>query len=226
MQIIQAESLYRHPQKEMRYLGEYPQQCGKERLSWVSCECGPDSKQGAIHILDLNTLERQTHKLPGRVGFAIPESSEGQFLVGCEQELGMFDSNDGSFRAMASISEFEPSGTCINHGISYQSAVFFGSKNADAEQGSAGLYVWVEGELIRLRDSQDISNGKAVWERDGNLMLIDIDSPSKIVTCSKLSEDLRELGDSEVVLDFREGDPVPGRMSALPGFPPSYHLDV
>ena len=63
-------------------------------------------------------------------------------------------------------------------------------------------------KLIRLRDDQICSNGKAIVKsEDGGLSLLDIDSPTRQVVRYPIDIPAGRLGDAQVVIDFA-GDPA------------------
>jgi sugar lactone lactonase YvrE len=71
------------------------------------------------------------------------------------------------------------------------------------------LYRGSDRKLIRLRDDQICSNGKATLVHNGSLRLIDIDSPTRQVVSYPLDVAGGTLGDPEVVLDFTSDPGVP-----------------
>ena len=98
-----TELLLRPAASELRFLPEGPYPYGEGRLSWVSIQHGLESTVGAINVFDFASGENKSFELPGRPGFAFPTNHEGTFVVGCERQLGLFDTTGGEWSPMSEV---------------------------------------------------------------------------------------------------------------------------
>ncbi len=197
------------PQSDaLRYLPEGPIPLGDSRFSWVGIQHGPGSTHGSLNIYDLSTDKNQSFDLPGRPGFAIPCDSNDRFVIGCERSLGIFNTSDQSWKPFCEGVDADVENTIINDGMAYENNLIFGTKDLEFATKKAGLYLYrgADGKLIRLRDDQICSNGKAIVADDDGLTLIDIDSPTRQIVRYKIDIDAGKLSEAEVVIDFA-GDP-------------------
>lgn len=203
---------------ELRFLPEGPYSLADGRLSWVGIQHGSESTIGSVNILDLDSRTNQSWNLPGRPGFAFPTSKAGTFICGVERALGLFDTSTSQWTSLVENIDSAVDNTIINDGVVYGSHLIFGCKELEFKTKKAGLYLWKDGrELIQLRDDQICSNGKAVIQReDGQLWLIDIDSPSKTITRSALDLQTGSIGDPETVVDLTDQDVFPDGMLVTP----------
>ena len=187
------------------------------KLSWVSIQHGLESTVGAINVLDFASGENKTFKLPGRPGFAFPTNREGTFVVGCERQLGLFDTASGEWSPMSEV-EAGVEGTIVNDGVAFSGGLVFGAKDLKFAEKKAGLYLWrrSDGQLIKLRSDQVCSNGKII-EGDGDqVSLLDIDTPTKNVVRYRLDMAAGTLSEAEVVLDLNSREDFPDGMIATP----------
>jgi len=195
----------------LRFLPEGPIPLNdRGRFSWVGIQHGLDSSTGSINVLSLDTMDNLSHQLPGRPGFAIPCQTENRFVAGMERELGFFDVSDGSWTPFCDGIDAGVENTIINDGSVFEDNLIFGTKDLSFSEKKAGLYLYRgrDKQLIQLRDDQICSNGKAIRRAaDGTLMLIDIDSPTRMVVQYPLDIDGGCLGEPEVLIQF-EGDPA------------------
>ena len=92
-------------------------------------------------------------------------------------------------------------------GSSNEDNLIFGTKDLEFATKKAGLYLYrgSDKKLIRLRDDQICSNGKAIQQTaDGGLRLLDIDTPTRQLVAYRLDIKSGSLGAAEVLLDFFE----------------------
>lgn len=214
-----AELLYLPDSDEARFLPEGPTALGPGKFSWVAIQHGPDATTGSINIFDVATNTNEQFDLPGRPGFAKPTSRPGVFVVGCERQIGLFDTADGTWKVLADDVDKDVEGTVINDGTLYAENIVFGTKDLEFKTPKAGLYLFqgATGKLIRMRDDQVCSNGKDVIDAGtGGLHLIDIDSPTKKVVRYRLDMDRGELHDCETIVDLTELEGVPDGMTMTP----------
>jgi len=215
----QAELLMMPASDAERFLPEGPTALGVGKFSWVAIQHGPDSHVGSLNIFDVLSGQNQQFLLPGRPGFAKPTTQEGLFVVGCERELGLFNTLDGTWTPIAQGVDQDVTGTIINDGTVYADNLLFGTKDLEFKTQKAGLYLYrgADKRLIRLRDDQICSNGKDVIDSGaGGLHLIDIDSPTRKVVRYRLDIANAQLSDPETVVDLTGFDGVPDGMTLTP----------
>jgi len=197
----------------LRFLPEGPIPLNNRgSFSWVGIQHGLKSHTGSINVLNLETMENLSHQLPGRPGFAIPCETENRFVVGMDRELGFFDLSDGSWTPFCEGVDADVDNTIINDGWAFEDNLIFGTKDLSFSEKKAGLYLYRnrDKQLIRLRDDQVCSNGKAIRRAaDGSLMLIDIDSPTRRIVQYPLDIDGGRLGEPEVLIQFEGEAAVP-----------------
>ncbi len=198
--------------EELRFLPEGPYAIDNNRFSWVAIQHGANANFGSLNIFDLSNNTNQSFPLPGRPGFAFPTSMSNVFVVGCERSLGFYDANTGDWQVFEDQVDHDVENTIINDGLVHRSNLIFGTKDLEFKTQKAGLYLWrkKDRKLIRLRNDQICSNGKAVIEQvDGTVLLYDIDTPTKQVACYIIDIDEGTIGPRQVALD----------LSNLPFFP-------
>jgi sugar lactone lactonase YvrE len=193
---------------QLRYLPEGPRPIADNQFSWVAIQHGPDAKVGSLNIYDIATDENRSFTLPGRPGFAIPSESPTRFVVGCERSLGIFDVTDQTWQPFCEGVDADVDNTIINDGLAYQDNLIFGTKDLEFATKKAGLYLYrgSDRQLIRLRDDQICSNGKAIVADDQGLTLIDIDSPTRQIVHYRIDMDAGTISAPTVLIDFA-GDP-------------------
>ncbi|MFK8110560.1 MAG: SMP-30/gluconolactonase/LRE family protein [Rubripirellula sp.] len=195
----------------LRFLPEGPIPLGESRMSWVGIQHGADAKVGSLNLLDLATGENVSHELPGRPGFAFPCDTPDTFVVGCERELGLFNTKTNHWQSFCEGIDADVTNTIINDGLVYQDNLIFGTKDLEFATKKAGLYLYrgSDKKLIRLRDDQICSNGKAIRSSEAGLELIDIDSPTRQVVCYPIAIEAGTLGEPKVILDLTDDPAVP-----------------
>lgn len=210
--------LFRPESAELRFLPEGPYSLPDGKLSWVGIQHGGESTIGSVNILDLASGTNQSFELPGRPGFAFPTSTAGVFVCGVERSLGLYNTNDGSWKALATDIDSSVDNTIINDGVVFDGHLIFGCKELEFKTKKAGLYLQhADGRLIQLRNDQICSNGKAVQKNaDGTLTLVDIDSPSKTITVSQLDVNAGTVSEPKVVVDLTAEDVFPDGMLVTP----------
>ena len=209
--VIQATQLNVPDSDALRFLPEGPYQLSSRIFSWVGIQHGADATHGSLNRYDLASGENVSLDLPGRPGFAFPCQTPNRFVVGCERELGFFDSETVSWEPFCKGVDSDVSNTIINDGLAIGDNLIFGTKDLEFATKKAGLYLYRgrDRQLIRLRDDQICSNGKAIQQNGNGLYLIDIDSPTRQVVRYPLDIDAGTLRDPEVVLDLTDDPAVP-----------------
>jgi sugar lactone lactonase YvrE len=211
VEIIEAAPLKTPDTAALRYLPEGPYQYQPGMFSWVGIQHGDDSNHGSLNLYHFTTQKNQTFDLPGRPGFAFPCHTPNKFVVGCERSLGFYDIESGTWETFCEGIEEGVTNTIINDGLAFEDNLIFGAKDLEFAHKKAGLYLYRgrDSQLIKLRDDQICSNGKAVQQIDGKTFLIDIDSPTRQVVRYPLDIDAGTIGDAEVILDLTEEAAVP-----------------
>lgn len=210
-EIVQATPLA-HPQTDaLRFLPEGPYQIASGEFSWVGIQHGLQATSGSLNRYCFSTGENHSVDLPGRPGFAFPCQTPGRFVVGCERSLGFFDVQSGQWEPFCDSVDEDVEGTIINDGLVVDDNLIFGTKDLQFATKKAGLYLYRgrDKQLIRLRDDQICSNGKAVVGSGDQLQLIDIDSPTRQVVRYQLDVAAGTLSDPEVILDLTDDAAVP-----------------
>ena len=219
MQTIETEILYRPESAALRFLPEGPYQLPDGRMSWVAIQHGVDSTLGSINILDLETGHNESFALPGRPGFAFPTDQPGVFVTGIERSVGLFDTRNSTWNAFINDVDSDISNTIINDAVVYDGNLIFGLKELEFKTKKAGLYLWrrSDRQLIRLRNDQICSNGKAVVKNpDDTLTMYDIDSPSKQIIRCRLDIEAGTVSNFEVVVDLTSEKIFPDGMILTP----------
>jgi len=214
-----AEVLHRPATEGLKFLPEGPYPYGPNHFSWVAIQLGPDEKTGAINIFDWIKKTNQAYTLPGRPGFAFATDHPGTFVVGCEHQIGFFSVLDGSWKPFVNDVDSDKQGTIINDGLVFDNNLIFGTKDLEFKTKKAGLYLFRSSDrkLIRLRDDQICSNGKAVVKISENrVRLFDIDSPTRKVVSYDIDIELGTSSEATVVLDLTADAAVPDGMILTP----------
>ncbi|MCA8977071.1 MAG: SMP-30/gluconolactonase/LRE family protein [Planctomycetes bacterium] len=202
----------------LRHLPEGPCALRSGLVSWICIEHGAGAGIGSLNRYDLESRRNESFALPGRPGFAFPCATAGHFVVGCERSLGIFDLGSGSWSPFCDGIDDDVDGTIINDGLVYEDNLIFGCKDLEFRTRKAGLYLWRgrDRRLIRLRNDQVCSNGKAIRKVAGRLELLDIDSPTRQVVACDLDLDAGMLGAPRVVLDLTADPAVPDGATLTP----------
>lgn len=214
-----AQLLFEPASSELRFLPEGPYPAGAHHISWVAIQHGPTATCGSINRLDLTSQENISWQLPGRPGFAFADPTGELYVTGCERELGVFDTRDGTWQPLADGIDADRQGTVINDGTLWEGNLIFGTKDLKFETPKAGLYLWrrSDRQLIRLRDDQTCSNGKAIRAAaDGGLELLDIDTPTKRLVAYPLDLAAGILGSPRTLLDLTDQPDFPDGMILTP----------
>ena len=219
MNTTECRILFRPESEELKFLPEGPYSLSDGRFSWVGIQHGADATVGSINILDAAAGTNQSFELPGRPGFAFPTSTPGVFIAGVERSVGTFDTNSGTWTEIVGGVDGAVENTIINDGVVYEDNLIFGCKHLEFSDKRAGLYLWRQKDqsLIQLRNDQICSNGKAVLKSDdGNLTLVDIDSPSQTITRCGLDIEAGTVTDPEVIVDLTSENVFPDGMVVTP----------
>ena len=213
-----CEVLFRPKTNGQRFLPEGPISLGPDVFSWVAIQHGKNSLIGSLNIYDCESGTNESHELPGRPGFALPTTGDHEFICGTNRTLGLYNTSSRRWNILAEDVDSEVEGTIINDGCAHEHNLVFGCKDLNFEEAKAGLYLWrgADQKLIKLRSDQTCSNGKAIVERDGGLVLFDIDTPKKTVVSYSLDIEAGTLSEATTVLDLNELDMFPDGMILTP----------
>lgn len=215
-----AEVFFRPDSDDLRFLpeGPYPTTRSGE-LSWVAIQHGQHACVGSINLLNLDTRKNQSFELPGRPGFAFACDDDLSFVIGCERSVGRFTPQTGVWNVFCEGVDRDVENTIINDGLIWEDNLLFGTKDLEFKTKKAGLYLWrgADRKLIRLRDDQICSNGKAIRQTAAGLELIDIDSPTRQIAAYSLDIASGELGPRRVLIDLTKDPAVPDGMILTPG---------
>ncbi len=219
MKITESTVHYRPEAAALRFLPEGPYSLSDGRVSWVGIQHGADAVVGSINILDLSTELNQSFTLPGRPGFAFPTDRAGEFVTGVERSVGLLDTRASRWVPFITDVDGDVNNTIINDAVIFEGNLIFGCKELAFKTKKAGLYLWRRRDkvLIRLRNDQICSNGKAIIRNpDHSLTLFDIDSPSKQITRCPLDIEAGTVGSPEVVVDLTSEDVFPDGLILTP----------
>lgn len=211
--------LFRPETAAQRFLPEGPYPVGSDCLSWVAIQHGKDAQTGSLNVLNLASGTNQRFDLPGRPGFAFPTNRDHEFVIGFERQLGLFNTQTGEWKILASNIEEDVRGTIINDGVAFDGGLIFGCKDLKFAEQKAGLYLWRRSDrkLIRLRNDQICSNGKVILGSGDRVTMFDIDSPKKTVVRYDIdvASGTATLHEKPIV-DLRSGSVFPDGMIATP----------
>lgn len=203
---------------EHRFLPEGPYPCGPGKFSWIAIQHGSDRTDGSLNIYDLNTKTNRNFPLKGRPGFAFPTTRAGEFVLGMEHALELFDTETNQTARLADGIDQGVTGTIVNDGVAFDGGIVFGCKDLKFAEKKAGLYLWRsrDRKLIQLRDDQVCSNGKIVFGSGDEVTLLDIDTPTKTVVRYTLDVARGKLSEPRIMVDLRDRGDFPDGMIATP----------
>jgi sugar lactone lactonase YvrE len=222
MKTTEARVLVRSDEEEDRYLPEGPRPVtldGRDALVWVNIQTAPDVARGAVHARFFDDGEQGVWNLPQRPGFVFPTDRPGTVFVGMEKRLGLLDLATNDFRELATIPDPNPR-TIINDGevVPGGRAVVFGTKDVKFADPVAELYLFTldDNAVSLLAGGQTCSNGKAFAYYGGDLVLFDIDTPTRKVARYRLDLGRRVAVRDGVALDLGHFPGFPDGMRAAP----------
>ena len=212
---ITAEVLFLPESSELKFLPEGPIDLGGGKFSWVGIQHGADSQVGSLNVYDLNTQTNDSFPLKGRPGFALPTVNSGQFIIGLERRVELFDIRGGKPDVVCEGVDADFENTIINDGVACSQGVIFGTKHLEFSEKIAGLYFlrMSDRKLFPLRGGQICSNGKVILEdTPESISFLDIDTPTKSVVKYVLNPQDGTLSEPETVLDLNDVDAFPDGM--------------
>lgn len=199
--------------EEGRFLPEGPRVVG-ESVVWVNIQTAPGAATGQLYQADLGDPKSViVHELPGRPGFALPTDRPGQWLLGIDHVVGVYDTAIGLWTPLAMLPNTDPR-VIINDGeVSPDgTAVIFGTKDTQFQSPIASIYLFTpaDNRLTLLAGRQTCSNGKVF--ADGGRTLFDIDTPRKVVTRHRFDAEARTLTEDGIAIDLRGRGDFPDGM--------------
>ena len=215
METLNADVLMTPDSEELKFLPEGPIDLGAGKFSWVAIQHGAESSIGSLNVYDLNTRTNGCFPLEGRPGFALPTEQPGQFLIGLERRVELFDIRGGKPEVICEGVDADVENTIINDGVACSQGVIFGTKHLEFSEKIAGLYFlrMSDRKLFPLRGGQICSNGKVILEETPEqVTFLDIDTPTKTVVKYVLDPQQGTLSDPEVVLDLNDVAAFPDGM--------------
>jgi sugar lactone lactonase YvrE len=210
-----ARVIVRFEDDEDRFLPEGPRVVtldGREALLWVNIQTAPDALAGAVHVRYFDDGEQGVWNLAGRPGFIVPTDRPGTVFVGMEKQVGLLDLETNEFTSLATIPDDNPR-TIINDGevVPGGRAVVFGTKDVRFKDPIAGLFVYTldDNMVSLLAGGQTCSNGKVFAHYGSDVVLFDIDTPTRKVVRYRLDLVRKVAAFDGVALD----------LAGEPGFP-------
>ncbi|MDB5310555.1 MAG: gluconolactonase [Gemmataceae bacterium] len=227
------------PDEEGRFLPEGPRAVdldGDDFLVWVNIQTAPDARTGTIWGQATGPdLDRFHIPAPGRPGFALPVAGGNRVLVGLDKELRVCDLDEVTWSdPIARIPDTDPR-TIINDAevVPGGKAVVFGTKDTRFAAPIAQLYLYTvdDNRVSVLADGQTCSNGKVFAAEGHELILYDIDTPTRTIVRYRLDvaartaihqgvaidltqwpgfpDGMRSCGDGTAIVAFYNPEPVP-----------------
>lgn len=208
------------PDEESRFLPEGPRPAtidGDEFLVWINIQLGKDATTGTIWGRATGPDLDQFHiPAPGRPGFALPVAGGNKLLVGLDKELRVCDLDEATWSdPLARIPDTNPR-TIINDAeiVPGGKAVVFGTKDTRFADPIAHLYLYTvdDNRVSVLADGQLCSNGK-VFATDGpDVILYDIDTPTRTIARYRLDVATRTVVKQGVTIDLHQWPGSPDGM--------------
>jgi len=215
VETLNADVLFAPDSVELKFLPEGPIDLGSGKFSWVAIQHGAESTSGSLNVYDMNTQTNGCFPLDGRPGFALPTEQPGQFLVGLERRVEIFDIRGGKPDVICEGVDADVENTIINDGVACSQGVIFGTKHLEFSETIAGLYFlrMSDRTLFPLRGGQICSNGKVILkDTPEKIVFLDIDTPTKTVVKYILNPNDGALSEPEVVLDLNDVAAFPDGM--------------
>ncbi len=170
-----------------------------------------DIMAGEIHCL-LPGLDKWTkHSIGQQVGFAIP-NDVGQFLVGLQQGIAVFDPSSNSTTFLSNI-ESELMGNRFNDGkCDANGRLWAGTMNLEAKPKAGNFYSMDENYRVHKRLSNiSISNGLE-WSLDNSTFYY-IDTPTYKVTAFDFDLEASTITNQRAVIDVDPSIGLPDGMT-------------
>ncbi len=218
MQVFTATPFFTPASPGLRFLPEGPRALQNyptpdPLLGWVAIQQSFQTLTGSVNLLNLRTLDNQTHPLPGRAGFFVETDQPGVIVVGLERALVLYD-----LQARRLLGAPFPVTTdervVINDGYSVPGGLLFGTKHTSFQERIACMYFFEAAtrKLHTLHDAQICANGKFLYPGG----LVDIDSPNKTLDHYPFDPVNFRLGPRRIIADFRDTPLFPDGLRPSP----------
>lgn len=216
MAIFVAEPFYLPGSDSLRFLPESPRMLRSrpETLGWVAIQESATSVRGSVNLLNLRTLQNDSHSLPGRPGFFAETDQEGVLIVGMERSLLLYDFEQRRIVSNPFVVT-DDARVVINDGLAVPGGLLFGTKHTTFKERIACMYFLdaTARRLHTLHAAQICANGKFL--HGGGL--VDIDSFNKTLDYYPIDLDAPRLGERRIIADFRDTPLFPDGMRPAPG---------
>ncbi|MEZ5355729.1 MAG: SMP-30/gluconolactonase/LRE family protein [Bryobacteraceae bacterium] len=209
MKAFPCRPLFVPPTEAQRHLPEGPRLlrnhglAGDALLGWVAIQHSPDAHAGSMEVLNLRTLENDSHPLPARPGFFAETTTPGVLAVGLERELALYDLRARRLTGRR-IPVTDDARVIINDGMAIPGGLLFGTKHLDFKEHIARVYHFdaATGGVREMPERQICSNGKFLFDEDGRLLLVDICSFRKRVEIYEVDFTAGRMDPVRVIADF------------------------
>ncbi len=199
----------RHLPEGPRLLRNYPS-VGDPLLGWVAIQHSPEATAGSVEVLNLRTLENDSHSMPARPGFFAETTEPGVLAVGLDRELALYDLRSRRIVGRR-IQVTSDERVVINEGLAISGGLLFGTKHLTFQEHIARVYHFdaATGVVREMPERQVCSNGKFLFAHGGSLRLVDICSFRKRLDLYEVDFAASRMDPAGVIADF----------SATPLFP-------
>jgi sugar lactone lactonase YvrE len=206
MQVFEATPFFTPATAGLRFLPEGPRvlqnyPTADPVLGWVAIQESFEVLTGSVNLLNLRTLENDSHPVPGRVGFFVETERPGVLLLGLERSLVLYDVAERKLVGTPFVVT-EDERVVINDGYAVEGGVLFGTKHTTFKERIACMYLFetATGTLHTLHSEQICANGKFLFPGG----LVDIDSPNKTLDFYAYDAVGKKLGERRIIADFRD----------------------
>lgn len=218
MQVFEAAPFFTPATAGLRFLPEGPRvlqnyPTASPVLGWVAIQQSFEVLPGSVNLLDLQTMENESHPVPGRVGFFAETSRPGVLVLGLERSLVLYDLVARQLIGTPFVVT-EDERVVINDGVAVEGGVLFGTKHTTFQERIASMYLFETAtrQLHTLHAEQICANGKFLFSGG----LVDIDSPNKTLDFYAYDPVAKKLGERRIIADFRDTTLYPDGLRPSP----------
>ena len=193
MQVFEATPFFTPATAGLRFLPEGPRvlqnyPTADPVLGWVAIQESFEVLPGSVNLLNLRTLENDSHPVPGRVGFFAETERPGVLVLGLERSLVLYDLAERKLVGTPFVVT-EDERVVINDGYAVEGGVLFGTKHVSFRE-----------RIACMHSEQICANGKFLFGGG----LVDIDSPNKTLDFYAYDAVGKKLGERRIIADFRD----------------------
>lgn len=218
MQVFEATPFFTPATAGLRFLPEGPRvlqnyPTADPVLGWVAIQESFEVLTGSVNLLNLRTLENDSHPVPGRVGFFVETDRPGLLVLGLERSLVLYDLAERRLVGTPFLVTGDER-VVINDGVAVEGGVLFGTKHTTFKERIACMYLFETATrtLHTLHAEQICANGKFLFSGG----LVDIDSPNKTLDFYAYDAVGKKLGERRIIADFRDTSLYPDGMRPGP----------